>query len=74
MAIFTTQIGVEIEFNALDDRKFHAAQAIMSQMLLDADDRAGRRGARVDEASRYDCRMMAVDEWSAAVRNGFVCC
>ena len=74
MATFTTQCGVEIEFDALDDRRFYAAQAIMSQYLLDADDRAERHGGRVDEASRYDCRVAAVDEWSAAVRAGFVCC
>lgn len=74
MAIFTASSGIEIEFDAMDDRRFHAAQALMSQIILDADDRTEKSGGRVDEVGRYDCRMMAVDEWSAAVRNGFVCC
>jgi len=74
MAIFTTQNGIEIEFDAMDDRRFHAAQALMSQIILDADDRAEKRGGFIDETDRYDCRMRVVDEWSAAVRNGFVSC
>ncbi len=74
MAIFTAQSGIEIEFDVLDDRRFYAAQALMSQIILDADDRTEKCGRLVDEVDRYDCRTMAVEEWSAAVRNGFVCC
>jgi len=74
MPIFTTQCGIAIEFDAMDDGRYHAAQAIMSQYLLDVDDRTERRGGPVDESSRYDCRIDAVDEWSAAVRNGFITC
>jgi hypothetical protein len=55
------------------DATFWGHQAIMSQEILDVDDRMRARGC-VDEECAACCRRGAVDEWSRAVRAGFVCC
>jgi len=73
MSIYATNAGIEIEYNTLNDRMFYAIQAMLSQRLLECEDRAEMYGG-ADETDRYDCRLIAVEEWSAAVRHGFVCC
>lgn len=45
-------------------------QALMGQHLLEIEDRS--RTPSAEDAA--DTRSRAVEEWSTAVRNGFVCC
>lgn len=49
---------------------FYGSQALLSQDLLEIEDRAQAS----DEEDRRDIMADAIDEWSAAVRHGFVTC
>lgn len=69
MASYTTMCGHEVEFDALDETRYWAVQALLSQRCMSIDDRPGG-----DKNDQKENRRFAVDEWSAAVRNGFVCC
>lgn len=71
MAAYIMENGAEQEFDANDDRRFYAAQALMSQRILDVDNRSNPLH---DDEDSTETRRAAVSEWSEAVRNGFVCC
>lgn len=71
MATYTTQNGAILEFDGDDDRRFFAVQALLSQGFLAVADKYGELH---DEEDNVEMRHTAVDEWSGAVRNGFICC
>lgn len=62
---YTAPNRIEIRFNAANDRMFYAAQALLSQYLLEVNE---------DRLDRDEVMADAIDEWSDAVRHGFVCC
>lgn len=75
MASYYTENGVHVHFDAGDERRYYAAQALLSQRLLNIDDRAaGRRRDAEHEQELRAIRTDAVSEWSEAVRHGFICC
>lgn len=77
MASYRTENGAELDFDAGDSKRYYAAQALLSQRLLNIDDRMAGRHAERDaehELQLQAIRTDAVSEWSEAVRCGFVCC
>ncbi len=73
----TTLLPVALDCN--NDRMFHAWQALCTQAWLDADDRQrviaeSSFSLFHDETDARAERLVAMNEWSKAVRNGFVCC
>jgi hypothetical protein len=64
-----TRLSFQAE--ADDPRFFDATQALLGQHFIDQDD---WRGPLFDSEDNAEMRRSAVDEWSRAVRNGFVCC
>lgn len=73
MASYCTPAGVTVSINPASEQAFYGALAMLSQYLIEIEDRACAAGFR-DQDDRRNIMADAIDEWSAAVRHGFVCC
>jgi hypothetical protein len=72
-----TDLPIALDCN--DDRFYWAWRAVMSQSWLKSDDRQRARTERFgyikhDEGDARSERLVAMNDWSIAVRNGFVDC
>ena len=73
MQTFHFPSGRQFERPHTCDATFWGFQAVMSQHILECEDVAQRHG-RGDQGEADEVRKTATEEWSKAVRNGFVCC
>lgn len=66
MATYMGKNGLEISFCPASDQQYWGCLALLSQDMLDI--------KYTPEESRRIIMAAAIDEWSAAVRHGFICC